>query len=76
MIKQLTRTGNSYALVLDRAILDLIRIDPDTPLEISTDDGKRLIVTPVSQDEHRKKVHAAIEWTNQKHSKTLKRLAE
>ena len=42
MIKTLTKHGNSYALVIDRAILDLLHIEPDSPLEISTD-GKTLI---------------------------------
>ncbi len=33
MIKKLTKHGNSLALVIDRPILDLLRIDPDTPLD-------------------------------------------
>ena len=37
MIKKLTRHGNSLALVIDRLILELLRIDTDTPLDISTD---------------------------------------
>ncbi|MGH9338418.1 MAG: PhzF family phenazine biosynthesis protein, partial [Acidobacteriota bacterium] len=43
MIKQLTKTGNSLALVLDRPLLQLTNIDADTPLEVSTDGG--VIVT-------------------------------
>lgn len=76
MIKQLTRTGNSYALVLDRAILELVKIDPDTPLEISTDDGRRLILSPVRDPARQKRFREALERVNQKHGKTLKRLAE
>jgi antitoxin component of MazEF toxin-antitoxin module len=45
MVKKLTKHGNSLALVIDRPILDLLKIDVETPLEISTD-GQRLIVTP------------------------------
>jgi len=75
MIKQLTRTGNSYALVLDRAILELINVQPDTPLDISID-GRRLIITPVTEAERRKKFKDALEWTNRRHGKTLKRLSE
>lgn len=75
MIKQLTRTGNSYALVLDRAILELMKIDADTPLELSME-GRRLVVTPVTETERRKKFREALEWTNRRHAKTLKRLAE
>ena len=45
MVKKLTRHGNSMALVIDKPILDLLRIEPDTPLDVSTD-GKRLLIEP------------------------------
>lgn len=45
MVKKLTRHGNSLALVIDKPILNLLKIDASTPLEIRTD-GKSLIVTP------------------------------
>ena len=50
MIKTLTKHGNSYALVIDKPILDLLNIRPDTPLTISTD-GKKLFVSPESEDD-------------------------
>ena len=37
MVKHLTKHGNSSALILDRAIMDLLKIEHDTPLELSTD---------------------------------------
>jgi antitoxin MazE len=76
MIKQLTKTGNSYALVLDKAILELVNINPETPLEISTDDGRRLILSPIRDPARQKRFREALERVNQKHGKTLKRLAE
>jgi hypothetical protein len=45
MVKKLTKHGSSLALAIDRPILDLLRIDPETPLDVGTD-GKRLIVAP------------------------------
>ena len=45
MVKKLTKHGNSLALVIDRPILDLLKIDPETPLDVSTD-GRQLIVAP------------------------------
>ncbi len=51
MTKRLTRTGNSLALVLDKPLLDALRIDANTPLEVSTD-GEVIIVSPV-RDRHR-----------------------
>lgn len=47
MIKTLTAHGNSLALVVDKPILDLLGIQKDTPLEISTN-GRALIVTPAA----------------------------
>ncbi len=76
MIKNLAKHGNSLALVLDRAILELVNIDPANPVEISTDDGQRLIVTPVRDAKRRDKLRAALAAVNKKHGGALKRLAE
>ncbi|MCZ7584948.1 MAG: AbrB/MazE/SpoVT family DNA-binding domain-containing protein [Deltaproteobacteria bacterium] len=75
MIKKLTRHGNSYALIIDRPILDLLKIEPETPLEVSTD-GDNLLVMPVRDEKRRKKFEAALADTNRKYGGMLKRLAE
>ena len=75
MIKKLTKHGNSLAVVIDRAILDLLRIDADTPLEISTD-GQVLVISPVRDNTHREKFQKALESVNKKYGRALKRLAE
>ncbi len=75
MIKRLKKHGNSLALVIDRAILDLLKIDPDTPLEISTD-GQVLIVSPVRDSEHQEKFEKSLEKINRKYGRALKRLSE
>jgi len=49
MIKKLTKHGNSLALVIDRAVLDLLKIKVDTPLDISTD-GQILVITPIRDE--------------------------
>ncbi len=54
MIKKLVKTGSSYALIIDKSIMELLNITPDTPLEIKTD-GKGLKVTPQSMREEVKK---------------------
>ena len=36
MMKQLTKHGNSLALVIDRPILALLKADAKTPFDIST----------------------------------------
>ncbi len=75
MIKKLTKHGNSMALVIDRGVLDLLKINDDTPLEISTD-GNVLIVSPVRDEERATKFKNALAQVNRKYGRTLKRLAE
>ena len=75
MIKTLTKHGNSWALVIDKPVLDLLRIEPETPLEISTD-GRTLTVSPVEPTRRRAKFQAALEKTNRRYGRALKKLAE
>lgn len=46
MTKRLQSVGNSSGVIIDKPILDLLRITQQTELDISTD-GKSLIITPV-----------------------------
>lgn len=75
MVKTLTKHGNSYALIIDKAILDLLKISPDTPLEVSTD-GKSLTVTPAGDPQRQAKLEAALARVNRRYGRTLKRLSE
>jgi antitoxin component of MazEF toxin-antitoxin module len=75
MLKKLTKHGNSLALVIDRPILDLLKIDHETPLDVSTD-GKRLIISPADASARRRKFDAAQEWTHKRYGKAFKKLAE
>lgn len=74
MIKKLTTHGNSMALVIEKAILDLLHITPKTSLEISTD-GKNIVISPVHGAGHEKTFKSALEKVNRKHGPTLKALA-
>lgn len=75
VVKKLTKHGNSLALVIDRPILDLLKIDPDTPLDIGTD-GKQLIVKPAKPSARRKKFDAAQEWAHKRYSGSFRKLAQ
>jgi antitoxin MazE len=75
MIKNLVKHGNSWALVIDRPILDLLKISPDAPLEITTD-GRSVIIAPAGNSEHKDRVRAARKKIHAKHSKAFKKLAE
>lgn len=75
MRKNLVKHGNSWALVIDRPILDLLKIDPEAPLEITTD-GRSMIIAPASASQRKDRVRAARKKINAKHSKAFKKLAE
>ncbi len=74
MTKKLIQHGNSAALVLDKAILDLLNVKIDTPLEVTTD-GKNIIISPQNKIESESMILASLEKINQKHSKVLRKLA-
>ena len=75
MIKKLVRHGNSWALVIDRPILDLLKICPEDPLEITTD-GTKMTISPVSATSHKSRGAAARAKVNTLHKKAFEKLAE
>ena len=75
MVKKLTKHGNSMALVLDKPILDLLHIDAETPLEISTD-GTALVVAPVHTARRKAKFQKALAHANRRYGRALKKLAD
>jgi antitoxin MazE len=75
MVKRLTKHGNSLALVIDRGVLDLLEIDAETPLSVTTD-GKCLIVSPVRDPNRQKRFRTALKEGNRKYGRMLKRLAD
>ena len=75
MIKTLTKHGNSYALVIDKPILDLLRFEPGAPLNVSTD-GRMLMISRATDDSRDQRFTKSLSKVNSKHGKALKRLAE
>lgn len=71
MVKTLSPIGNSLGLIIDKAILDLLGIARDTPLDIKTD-GEALIIRPIRDtavaDSTRRMMDA--------HAETLRKLAK
>lgn len=76
MVKRLVKHGNALALVIDRPILDLLKIAEDTALDISTEDGKTLRIIPLDPATRSRKIEEALKKTNAKFGKTLKNLAK
>ncbi len=75
MTKKLVQHGNSAALIIDKPILELLKINFETALEITTD-GSKLIIAPIGLEKSAKRVKESLKKINNKHSKTLKKLAK
>ena len=75
MIKTLTKHGNSYAMVIDKPILDLIQASPETPFEIISD-GRSLVLTPVRKPAEEKKFEDAVAMIHKRFGTAMKKLAE
>ena len=75
MIKRLTKTGNSLALVLDQPLLEATGITSETPLEVSTD-GDVIVISPVRDEERTEKFPSGIERINDRYAGVFHRLAE
>ena len=75
MAKKLIKHGNSLALVIDKPILEMLQITPETPLELTTD-GDRLLVSPIRAKKRQEKLRASLAKINRKYGNDLKRLAE
>lgn len=75
MVKKLTRTGNSLALVLDRPLLEATGIDAETPLEVSTD-GDVIVISPRREPGRSEKLRAGVEEIHRRFGGVFRRLAE
>ena len=75
MTKRLIRHGNSAALVLDRALLDLLKVEMDTPLEVTTD-GRNIIISPNPSANAEVTLLEALERINKKHGSVLAKLGK
>ncbi|MBY0548680.1 MAG: hypothetical protein K2W95_15525 [Candidatus Obscuribacterales bacterium] len=49
LVKKLSRHGHSFALIIEKSILELLNIDETTVLSITTDKQNRIIVTPIRE---------------------------
>jgi antitoxin component of MazEF toxin-antitoxin module len=70
--------GEKYAAYTHQTaalVLELLNIDPETPLDVSTD-GKQLIIAPAKPSARREKFEAAQQWAHKRYAKAFKKLAE
>jgi antitoxin component of MazEF toxin-antitoxin module len=75
MTKNLIKHGNSLALVIDKPVLEMLRISADTPLELTTN-GDAILISPVRDKPRHRRLRTALAKINRRYSDDLKRLAE
>ncbi len=75
MLKNFVKHGNSWALIVDRPILDLLKIDPECPVELTTD-GTSIRITAAEDGSRKEKLRKASKKVNARHSKAFQKLAE
>ena len=75
MIKNLVKHGNSWAIIIDRPILDLLKINPESEIELTTD-GQSIRIAPATPLSTKSKVRAASAKVNAKHLKAFRKIAE
>lgn len=76
MTKRLQAIGNSAGIIIDQPILELLRITPETELDLDTD-GERLIITPLrAPSEARRELADVQARVVRKHAETFKKLAK
>jgi antitoxin component of MazEF toxin-antitoxin module len=75
MTKKLIRHGNSAALILDKALLDVLKVHMDTPLEVTTD-GRNIIISPQETENAEATLLEALDKINRKHGSALRKLGQ
>ena len=75
MVKRLIQHGNSVALVIDKPILEMLKITSETTFELSTD-GKNIILSPQVEHTQENNILNSLEKINKKYGTVLKRLGE
>ncbi len=75
MTKTLTRHGNSFALVIDKPIMEMLHITPETPLELATD-GDSLVIRPVRNKARQKRLDETLAKINSEYAPALRKLSE
>jgi antitoxin component of MazEF toxin-antitoxin module len=76
MVKRLQAIGNSFGVIIDKPILELLKLTPEVGLDVSTD-GERLILTPIRKGaSRRRRLERAQARTLASHERTFRKLAK
>jgi antitoxin MazE len=75
MVKNLARLGNSSALIFDKALMELLQIDEQTPLKLTVE-NRKLIIEPLSETERKERVRSASRKLLKDNAELYRRLAK
>ena len=76
MIKQLRKVGNSSALILDRAVMELIGLEENSEVQLTVHNGS-LVLTPANPKQvSHEMFEKALSKVMSKRRSALQRLAE
>ena len=75
MIKRLIQHGNSAALIIDKPIMEMLKITNETIFELSTD-GRNIILSPQTEHIQEKDIMNSLGKINKKYGSVLKKLGE
>lgn len=75
MRKKLCKHGNSYALVIDKPILEMLDATPEMAFDIITD-GRSLVISPVRTPGEEKRFDEALASVHKRFGRAMKRLSE
>ena len=75
MVKNLIKHGNSYALVIDKPIMELLQMTPETELEVTTN-GDHLVISPVRPKGRQAKLNRILDSINRDFGPALKKLSQ
>jgi len=76
-VKRLVKHGNSQALILDKSLMDVAGIEPNSLVAIDIKDNRLVIgpAEPATEEEHMAKVKASMAKGNRQHGRVFENLA-
>jgi antitoxin MazE len=75
MVKTLRQIGNSYGIIIEKPIMDLLGIDSQTQLEVSVQDGA-LLLRPIREADRKGRIRKSAARMAGIHRESLKELAD
>ncbi len=76
MIKQLTKVGNSNALILDKPILELLGLEENGQVQLTIQDGTLIVSPALPRQLGPEDLTEKLDYVVNKRRKVLKRLAQ